>query len=56
MDKGQDKAKDATKSDNFRINGNSLNERIKTIEAYVNLNVADLESANKNELKLLSIQ
>ena len=50
MDKAKDKAKDATKeSDNFRIKMEEIasNERIKTIDAYVKLNVADLEAQAK---------
>lgn len=50
MDKAKDKAKDATKeSDKFRIKMEEIasNERIKTIDAYVKLNVADLEAQAK---------
>ena len=50
MDKTKDKAKDAAKeSDNFRIKMEEIasNERIKNIEAYVSLNVADLEAQTK---------
>lgn len=50
MDKAKDKAKDAAKeSDNFRIKMEEIasNERIKNIEAYVSLNVADLEAQTK---------
>ena len=50
MDKAKDKAKDAAKeSDNFRIKMEEIasNERIKNIEAYVSLNVADLEAQAK---------
>ncbi|MBK8225382.1 MAG: phage tail tape measure protein [Candidatus Obscuribacter sp.] len=50
MDKTKDKAKDAAKeSDNFRIKMEEIasNERIKNIEAYVSLNVAELEAQTK---------
>jgi len=50
MDKAKDKAKDAAKeSDNFRIKMEEIasNERIKNIEAYVSLNVAELEAQTK---------
>lgn len=50
MDKAKDKAKDATtESDKFRIKMEEIasNERIKTIDAYVKLNVADLEAQAK---------
>ena len=50
MDKAKDKAKEAAKeSDNFRIKMEEIasNERIKHIEAYVSLNVADLEAQAK---------
>lgn len=50
IDKAKDKTKDAAKeSDNFRIKMEEIasNERIKNIEAFVSLNVADLEAQTK---------